>query len=162
MRLFVGLVALGVAWAWQGGGQEFTHFSQVMGTERVYRIYLPATYSASQTRYPVIYWLHGFEQSSIRAEHTKEFEKFTAARDAIVVDCGPVETTGQFPLYFPELVERVESAFPGCECTSGYGLTETCPSRATSRISASTTRMLTPGTGQPARDCRSRRSGSGR
>jgi fatty-acyl-CoA synthase len=27
----------------------------------------------------------------------------------------------------PELVERVESAFPGCECTAGYGLTETSP-----------------------------------
>jgi fatty-acyl-CoA synthase len=27
----------------------------------------------------------------------------------------------------PELVERVESAFPGCECTSGYGMTETSP-----------------------------------
>jgi fatty-acyl-CoA synthase len=27
----------------------------------------------------------------------------------------------------PELVERVERAFPGCECSSGYGLTETAP-----------------------------------
>jgi fatty-acyl-CoA synthase len=27
----------------------------------------------------------------------------------------------------PELVERAESAFPGCECVSGYGLTETAP-----------------------------------
>lgn len=27
----------------------------------------------------------------------------------------------------PELVERVERAFPGCECSSGYGLTETSP-----------------------------------
>jgi fatty-acyl-CoA synthase len=27
----------------------------------------------------------------------------------------------------PELVERVEAAFPGCECVSGYGLTETSP-----------------------------------
>jgi fatty-acyl-CoA synthase len=27
----------------------------------------------------------------------------------------------------PELVERVERAFPGCECSSGYGLTETTP-----------------------------------
>ena len=26
-----------------------------------------------------------------------------------------------------ELVERVEAAFPGCECISGYGLTETSP-----------------------------------
>ena len=27
----------------------------------------------------------------------------------------------------PELVERAEAAFPGCECVSGYGLTETAP-----------------------------------
>ncbi len=27
----------------------------------------------------------------------------------------------------PELVERAETAFPGCECVSGYGLTETTP-----------------------------------
>jgi fatty-acyl-CoA synthase len=27
----------------------------------------------------------------------------------------------------PELVERVERAFPGCRCVSGYGLTETSP-----------------------------------
>lgn len=112
MRACLGLVTLGlVAFAMQEGGQEFNHFSQVTGAERVYRVYLPASYaapSASLKRYPVIYWLHGFEQSSIRVEQTKEFEKFAAAHDAIVVDCGPVETTGQFPLYFPELVEQVD------------------------------------------------------
>jgi fatty-acyl-CoA synthase len=27
----------------------------------------------------------------------------------------------------PELVERMEKAFPGCQCVSGYGLTETSP-----------------------------------
>ncbi len=27
----------------------------------------------------------------------------------------------------PELVDRVEKAFPGCECLAGYGLTETSP-----------------------------------
>jgi hypothetical protein len=112
MRVCLGLVALGlVAFAMQEGGQEFSHFSQVTGAERVYRVYLPASYAAASSslkRYPVIYWLHGFEQSSIGAEHIKDFEKFAAAHDAIVVDCGPVETTGQFPLYFPELVEQVD------------------------------------------------------
>jgi fatty-acyl-CoA synthase len=32
----------------------------------------------------------------------------------------------------PELVERVETAFPGCRCLSGYGLTETSPVVTTS------------------------------
>jgi len=108
VRLFFGLLALATACAWQEGGQEFTHFSQVMGAERVYRVYLPQGYAGSQKRYPVIYWLHGYEQSSIREQHTKEFQKFVAAHDAIVVDFGPVETTGEFPLYFPELVERID------------------------------------------------------
>ena len=27
----------------------------------------------------------------------------------------------------PALVERMEKAFPGCECVAGYGLTETSP-----------------------------------
>ncbi|HUA84590.1 MAG TPA: long-chain-fatty-acid--CoA ligase [Bryobacteraceae bacterium] len=33
----------------------------------------------------------------------------------------------------PELVDRVEKAIPGCECMSGYGLTETSPVLTTSR-----------------------------
>lgn len=107
MRVLLGLVAL-AAWALQDGGQEFTHFSQVMGAERVYRVYLPATYAASKTRHSAIYWLHGFEPSSVRESHSKEFEKFVAAHDAIVVDFGPVQTTGEFPLYFPELVDRID------------------------------------------------------
>ena len=32
----------------------------------------------------------------------------------------------------PELVERMEAAFPGCECIAGYGLTETSPVATTS------------------------------
>ncbi len=32
----------------------------------------------------------------------------------------------------PELVQRAESTFPGCECVSGYGLTETTPVVTTS------------------------------
>jgi pimeloyl-ACP methyl ester carboxylesterase len=108
VRVLLGLLALSVAFAMQEGGQEFSHFSQVTGAERVYRAYLPPTYASSQKRYPVIYWMHGFEQSSIQAEHAKEFEKFVAAHDAIVVDFGPVETSGEFPLYFPELVEQVD------------------------------------------------------
>ncbi|MBV8845717.1 MAG: long-chain-fatty-acid--CoA ligase [Bryobacterales bacterium] len=32
----------------------------------------------------------------------------------------------------PELVERMETAFPGCECMAGYGLTETSPVATTS------------------------------
>ena len=74
VRFFLGLLALATACAGQEGGQEFSHFSQVMGAERVYRVYLPQGYAGSQKRYPVLYWLHGYEPSSIREGHIKEFE----------------------------------------------------------------------------------------
>jgi len=108
MRLILGLVAIASTFAVQDGGQEFSHFSQVMGADHAYRIYLPATYAAAQRRYPVIYWLNGYEESSIREPHAKEIASYVAAHDVIVVDFGLAQTTGEFPLYFPELVERID------------------------------------------------------
>jgi hypothetical protein len=124
-RLLTGLLVLCAAHA--QGFQDFTHFSQVMGADRAYRVYFPAGYSQGQKRFPVIYWLHGFEASGVRDAHAKAFADFTAAHEVIVVDTGPVETTGQFPLYFPELVEHVDQMLrtvPGREhrAVSGYGL----------------------------------------
>jgi pimeloyl-ACP methyl ester carboxylesterase len=126
MRFFLGLVALSTALAIQNGGQEFTHFSQVMGADRVYRVYLPATYANSKVGYPVIYWLHGFEQSSIRDSQLADIGKYVAAHNVIVVDFGPAETTGEFPLYFPELVERIDQTLRTIpdrdqRAISGYG-----------------------------------------
>ena len=104
--MLLGLLALGAAYA--QGPQDVTHFSQVMGAERVYRVYLPATYAASQNRYPTIYWFHGFESSNLRDVQGKAFADYVAAHGVILIDSGPVETTGEFPLYFPELMERVD------------------------------------------------------
>lgn len=109
MRLLAGLLALSALQA--QGPQDLKHFSQVMGAERVYRVYLPATYAASQKRYPAIYWFHGYEASNIRDAHMKAFADYVAAHDVVLVDSGPAETPGQFPLYFPELVERVDGSF---------------------------------------------------
>jgi Putative esterase len=88
--------------------RDLTHFSQVMGADRVYRVYLPAAYADSQKRYPAIYWFHGFESSDLRDAHSKAFADYVAAHEVVVVDSGPVETVGQFPLYFPELMERID------------------------------------------------------
>ena len=57
--LFLGLLLLPMAQA-----QELTHASQVMGGPRSYRLHLPATYAASAKRYPVIYFLHGYESGN--------------------------------------------------------------------------------------------------
>lgn len=73
---------------------------------RTYRVFLPAAYAASQKRYPVIYWFHGFEQPTPEREH--DIAQYVAAHDIILADVGPVELAGQFPLYFPELVEQVD------------------------------------------------------
>src|SRR5262249_43821205 len=56
-----------LAWAPQAGRpaaiiEDRTHQSQVFGETRSYRIFLPPAYAASQKRYPVIYWFHGWSE----------------------------------------------------------------------------------------------------
>lgn len=84
------------------------HASQVLGGAREYRAILPPQYAASQKRYPVLYWLHGYEQTN--AEREREIAEYVAAHDMIVIEAGPVETVGSYPLYFPELVENVDKS----------------------------------------------------
>ncbi len=91
-----------------GAVREVTHLSQVMNAERVYRVFFPAAYDGGSKRYPVIYWLHGFESEPVRDSYSKAIEKFVGGHDVLVVDAGPVETTGNFPMYVTELVERVD------------------------------------------------------
>jgi hypothetical protein len=87
--------------------QEQTHPSVVMAGARAYRVYLPPAYRTSRaTRYPVIYWFHGYEaENEARAAG---LAAWVGTHPAILVDSGPADTTGQFPLYFPELVERID------------------------------------------------------
>ncbi|HEY2017912.1 MAG TPA: alpha/beta fold hydrolase [Bryobacteraceae bacterium] len=112
MRIFIGLIGL-AAFAFQGARapapavvQDLTHFSQVMNTTRSYQALLPPAYASSQKRYPVIYWLHGYEQSSEQRE--AEVAKYVGSHDVIVVNVRPVETAGAFPLYFPELADHID------------------------------------------------------
>jgi len=71
-------------------------------------VFLPPAYAASQTRYPVIYWFHGYEQAADVAAYTRQVAAYAATHDVIVVNAGPVSTTGVYPLYFPELVEHID------------------------------------------------------
>jgi hypothetical protein len=80
----------------------------VLNGERAYRVYLPPAYAASQARYPVIYWFHGYEPAGDIIAYSRQIEAYVATHDVIVVNAGPVATTGVYPLYFPELVERID------------------------------------------------------
>ncbi len=83
-----------------------SHDSQVLSGTRTYRAILPPAYSASQKRYPVIYWLHGYEQGDEQREAI--IAAYVATHDVIAINAGPIETTGEYPLYFPELVDEVD------------------------------------------------------
>ena len=107
------------------GAQEQSHRSQVMDGTRSYRVHLPATYTNSQKRYPVIYWLHGYETGG--DDRDAQLSAWAAKHDAIVVDSGPAETSGNFPLYLPELADRIDHTLrtlPGREhrAVSGFGI----------------------------------------
>ncbi len=80
----------------------------MLGGERAYRVYLPPAYATGQTRYPVIYWFHGYEQAGDISAYERQIIDYVSAHDVIVVNSGPVETTGVYPLYFPELVARID------------------------------------------------------
>jgi len=79
----------------------------VLNGTRSFRDFLPPGYNRSQKRYPVIYWLYGYEQPN--QERESEISAYVSSHDVIVVYAGPVETSGSYPLYFPELVTRVDS-----------------------------------------------------
>ena len=87
--------------------QDQSHRSQVLRSARAYRVYLPPAYAtAKTTRYPVIYWLHGYEPENETRDAA--IAAWVATHAAIVVDSGPADTSGNFPLYFPELVAQVD------------------------------------------------------
>ena len=107
-------LALAVAWFLQASPapappafRAFSYDSQVLGGARTYRVLLPAGYAKSRQRYPAIYWLHGVEREPEARE--ARLAAYVASHDLIVVDGGPEESQGQTPLYFPELVEQIDS-----------------------------------------------------
>ncbi len=112
MRIYLGLIGL-AAWWFQATQapppavvQDLAHESQVLGGNRTYQVVLPPAYAKSQKRYPVIYWFHGYEQTN--QERDAETASYVAAHDVIVVNTGPVETQGSYPLYLPELVDHID------------------------------------------------------
>ena len=104
--------------------QEQTHQSIVMGKPLVYRQFLPAAYKTPAKRFPVIYWFHGYEAPEETRD--KSFAAYVAAHDAILIDSGPADLTGNYPLYLPELIEHVDRTLRTIpdrahRAVSGYG-----------------------------------------
>src|SRR5579862_5023778 len=115
--------------------QDRTHDSQVFGETRNYRIFLPPDYATSGKRYPVIYWFHGWSErynKPVDQPKDRNYDEgsdyggdtigaYVGGHDVIVVkwdgynprpyNISPVETSRQFPLYFPELVDYIDTNY---------------------------------------------------
>jgi hypothetical protein len=115
--------------------------SRVFHEERNYRVFLPPDYEQSGKRYPVVYFFHGWSERHNRPPREgvgydsgsgyggDTIAAFVGRNDLIVVkwdganprtpgedyvrpyNVSPVETSRQFPLYFPELVEHIDARF---------------------------------------------------
>jgi hypothetical protein len=117
------------------------HYSNIFGEIRNFRIFLPpGYYDNSQSRYPVIYYYHGWSQRYFGSTTEKSADEgysnngdnianFVASHEVIVVkpdgynrspdqpynlrpyNIGPVETFRQFPIYIPELIHYIDANF---------------------------------------------------
>jgi len=105
VRVLLAWIAIAGAWG-QAVVREETHQSLVMGGARAYRVLLPATYKTPGKRFGVIYWLHGYEGQN--EEREKALRAWVGSHDVILVDSGPADLTGNFPLYLPELIEHID------------------------------------------------------
>jgi hypothetical protein len=123
VRIAFALLAVAAAYGFQKTAviQDLTHRSQVMDGPRAYRVYLPPDYAKSQKRYPVVYWFHGYDAEN--PERVAVISAYVGTHDLILVDSGPVETTGTYPLYFPELAERIDTTFRTIADRAHRGLT---------------------------------------
>jgi hypothetical protein len=127
VRTSLVFLALTAAWAFQSPPtiQDLTHSSQVLGGDRPYRVALPPAYASSQKRYPVFYWLYGYQQAA--PDFAGPMGEFCATHEIICVSFGPVDTVGAYPLYFPELVEHIDQTLRTVpdrahRTISGYGV----------------------------------------
>ncbi|WP_114751050.1 alpha/beta hydrolase [Pleomorphovibrio marinus] len=125
----------------RGSISDHIYYSEAFGESRNFRVILPPSYESSEeTRYPVVYFMHGWSEryfgsltrepkeddaislddslSLLAAKHNLVIIKsdgYNADQDAPYYlrpyNIGPVETFRQFPLYIPELVKYVDTHF---------------------------------------------------
>ena len=111
---------------------DTAHYSKVFGHSKYYRLYLPAGYGASQKRYPVIYFFHGWGGRHFKDDNALlAYEKIKTLVDQyqvlLVMWDGNIDTTEPRPYntgdhenvkftiqmkdYFPELIGHIDSAY---------------------------------------------------
>ena len=112
--------------------QDLTHPSQVFGTDRTYRLYLPDGYEQSGEKYPVIYFFHGwggryFKDDNAKLEYARLGELVNKYRFIMVMWDGNIAEQEPRPYnvgnhedvkfniqmkdYFPELIAHIDSSY---------------------------------------------------
>ena len=112
--------------------QDVTHYSQVFGKQKTYRLYLPDNYKLSSKKYPVIYFFHGwggryFKDDSAKLAYDKLGELVNKYQIILVMWDGNMDETEPRPYnignhndvkfhiqmkdYFPELVTYIDSTY---------------------------------------------------
>jgi len=111
---------------------DLTHFSNVFGHNKFYRIYLPEGYSSGDRRYPVIYFFHGwggrhFKDDNALLEYDMIGDLVDKYQVILVMWDGNIEENEPRPYnignhkdiryqvqmkdYFPELVNFIDTAY---------------------------------------------------
>jgi len=112
--------------------QDLTHFSEVFGTKKYYRLYLPEGYHTTEKSYPVIYFFHGWGGRHYKDDNAKlEYAMLQELVDQYQVIMvmwdgsmdgieprpynvgyhGDVKFEVQMKDYFPELVAHTDTTY---------------------------------------------------
>ncbi|HTF19590.1 MAG TPA: alpha/beta fold hydrolase [Chryseolinea sp.] len=112
--------------------QDITHFSKTFSREKYYRLYLPQNYKNDTTRYPVIYFFHGWGGRYRSDDNAKlaydslqrlvdKYRVLLVMWDGNVDESEPrpynvgnhndVRYVTQMKDYFPELVHHIDSTY---------------------------------------------------
>lgn len=112
--------------------QDITHYSQVFGKQKIYRLYLPDNYKLSGKKYPVIYFFHGwggryYKDDSAKLAYDKLGELVNKYQVILVMWDGNMDESEPRPYnignhsdikfdiqmkdYFPELVICIDSTY---------------------------------------------------
>jgi len=112
--------------------QDVTHYSQVFGKQKTYRLYLPDNYKLSDKKYPVIYFFHGwggryYKDDSAKLEYNRLGDLVNKYQVILVMWDGNMDESEPRPYnignhndvkfniqmkdYFQELVTCIDSTY---------------------------------------------------